>query len=116
MAGISCRDKDGVLITCSEDWWNKHIEAEHSEMKGCESYVQATIQNPYQVYQDARHIDRRILYKPFILPHPFDKYYLRVVIKYEQKKPPSNARGYVLTAFPSTKRKGDILIWQNSSL
>ena len=45
-----------------------------------------------------------------------DKYYLRVVIKYEQKKPPSNARGYVLTAFPSTKRKGDILIWQNSSL
>jgi len=56
MAGVfRCRDKDNVIIVCPEHTWKNHIVAEHPEMEGCEVYVKAAIQKPYQIYQDGRH-------------------------------------------------------------
>lgn len=107
-----CRDKDNVIIICPEDTWKNHIVAEHPEMEGCEAYVKAAIEKPYQIYQDGRHSNRKNIYRPFILPKPFQTQYLRVGIEYRQKFF-GELRGYVRTAFPCQgKRKGDILIWQ----
>jgi len=109
---FKCIDRNGIVVLCSKGTWNNHIIAEHPEMKGWEAYVKAAIEKPNQIYQDGRHPHIRIIYRPFILPKPYNLYYLRVAIKYRTRKF-GGARGYVSTAFPCVnKRKGDILIWE----
>lgn len=113
MNNIQCYDKDGTAVVCKRNYWEAHIIDAHPEMKGCEGHVKATIESPYQIYQDSTHPNRRILYRPFILPKPYDRQYLRVAIDYRHrrwKKP----RGYVVTAFSSANiKKGDILVWSS---
>ena len=108
-----CRDKDGVLVICTQSTWEKHIIAEHPEMRGNEMCVKAAIEDPYQIYQDPRHANKKNIYKPFVLPKPYHTQYLRVAIEY--KKPLfRQLKGYVSSAFAcKTKRKGDILIWEH---
>lgn len=78
-------------------------------MQGCEAYVEASIRDPYQIYQDSSDLQKKIIYKPFVLPKPYDRQYLRVAIDYHKKK----RVAYVRTAFPCiNKKKGDILIWE----
>jgi len=111
---FQCRDRDGIVVYCSKDTWYNHIIAEHPDMRGWEAYVKTAIEKPYQVYQDGRHPHIRVIYAPFILPKPYNLYYLRVAIKY-RKRAFGKLRGYVSTAFPCVnKRKGDILIWEES--
>jgi hypothetical protein len=113
MAGFTCQDKDGTEIICTADNWKNHIVSEHPEMGGCEAHVK-TIEKPYQVYQDARNINRKVVYKPFILPKPFHTQYLRVAIEYKKRRF-GHIRGYVVTAFSCTGiRKGDILLWEET--
>ncbi len=109
-----CVDKNGTTIVCSKETWNNHVLAEHPEMEGCEAYVKAVIEKPYQIYQDGRHPNIQNIYRPFILPKPYNLYYLRVAIKY-RKKVLGDLKGYISTAFPCVNiRKGDILIWEES--
>ncbi len=112
MAAFRCVDKDGVTVMCSRDTWENHILAEHLEMEGCEAYVKAAVENPYQIYQDSRYPNKKIIYKPFILPKPFHTQYLRVAIQY-RKRMFRDLVGYVLSAFAcQNKKQGDILIWE----
>ena len=109
---LRCLDKDGVTVICSRDTWENHVVPEHPEMRGCEAYVKATIEKPYQLYQDSKHPNQKVIYQPFILPKPFHTQYLRVAIKYRKRKW-GNVVGYILTAFAcQNKKKGDILIWE----
>ena len=81
-------------------------------MIGCEAVVKAVIEQPYRVYQDKRHLHRRVFYKPFVLPRPFHTQYLRVVVQYKERRFGSK-RGHVMTAFACTQvREGDILLWE----
>ncbi|MBE0431327.1 MAG: hypothetical protein IBX67_05830 [Dehalococcoidia bacterium] len=110
---LRCKDKDGITIICSQDTWDNHIVSGHPEVKGCEMIVKTAIEKPFQVYQDGRHANRRIIYKPFVLPKPFHTQYLRIAIEYHRGKVSRNMQGYVCSAFAcQTKRKGDILIWE----
>lgn len=112
MVLFRCKDRDGVLISCSNEVWQTHIIDEHPEMIGCETYVKASIEQPYQICQDTTHIDRKVIYKPFILPKPYHTYYLRIVIEYKEKLF-RGIRGYVVTAYPCTSRKtGEVVLWQ----
>ena len=108
---IACVDRDGIQVVCDDGTWYNHIIAEHPEMEGWEAYVKATVENPYQIYQDHTQVNKKAFYKPFILPKPWHTQYLRVVIEYRK----SRKLGYICTAFPcSNIRKGDILIWQGT--
>ena len=74
--------------------------------------MKAAIEQPYRVYQDKRHLHRKIYYRPFILPKPFHMQYLRVVVEYRERRF-SSERGHVVTAFACTEvREGDILLWE----
>lgn len=111
---FTCIDKDGIIVVCTKDTWYNHIVAEHPEMKGWEVYVKASIEKPFQIYQDGRHPYIRIIYRPFVLPKPYNLSFLRIAIKYRKRRF-DKLRGYVSTAFPCVnKRKGDILIWEES--
>ena len=106
-----CKDSDGITVICRRDTWENHIVAEHPEMKGCEMTVKVAIEKPYQLYQDGKHPNKRIIYKPFVLPKPFHTQYLRVAIEYHKGKISRKLQGYVCSAFACrSKRKGDILI------
>lgn len=112
MVVFRCSDKDGITVICSSGTWENHIVAKHPEMKGCDAYVKASIEKPYQIYQDSKHPNTKIVYRPFILPKPFHTQYLRVAIKY-RKRMFEGLVGYVSTAFAcQNKREGDILIWE----
>lgn len=109
-----CRDIDNVVVVCYKDTWENHIAGEHLEVKGCEHIVKEAIEKPYRVYQDSRHISRKNIYKPFVLPKPCHTDYLRVGIEY-RKRLLVGLRGFVRTAFACKNiRKGDILIWEDT--
>jgi hypothetical protein len=111
---IDCLDKDGIRVVCDEGTWYNHILAEHPEIKECEAIVKAAINTPYEIYQDNLVLNKKVIYKPFVLPKPFNTYYLRIVIEYEKSRF-RGMRGYIRTAFAcSNKKKGDILIWRGS--
>jgi len=111
---IDCFDKDGIKVVCDEGTWYNHILAEHPEMTGCEEIIKATINNPYEIYQDRIAINKKAICKPFVLPKPFHTYYLRIVIEYDKSKF-RGTKGYVRTAFACVnKKKGDILLWESS--
>lgn len=79
-------------------------------MRGQQSAVEVALRDPVYVYQDGRHLGRRIFYRPFTLPKPYDRYYLRVVIRYFAAH--GKERGEIITAFSSANiRQGDIRIW-----
>ena len=108
-----CTDKDGLTVICTKDTWEHHIVSGHPEMEGQEAIVKTAIENPYQVYQDGKHANRRNIYRPFVLPKPFNTEYLRIGIEYRGRKLTGKVQGYVCTAFACrTKKKGEILIWE----
>ncbi|HEY93818.1 MAG TPA: hypothetical protein G4O15_02615 [Dehalococcoidia bacterium] len=113
---IECTDKDGIKVVCDDGTWYNHIEAEHPEMKECAAIVKETIQDPYEIYQDRFNLNKKVIYKPFVLPRPFHTYYLRIVIEYKTRKLRGGLIGYVRTAFAcSNKKKGDVLLWVKPS-
>lgn len=106
------KDKDGHTVVCSRGWWEKHIINRHPEVADWLAHIQTAIQDPYQVYQDRTNLNRKIYYRPFILPPPFSTQYLRIAIQYKQKIT-GQITGFIVTAFPcSNIKEGDILIWQ----
>ena len=93
-----------------------HIVARHPELHGCEAYVKAAIESPYQMYQDRHNLNKKIIYQPFVLPKPFHTQYLRIAIEY-RKNIFGRIKGYVCTAFAcKQKKEGDILLWEQSQL
>jgi hypothetical protein len=85
-------------------------------MVGCEALVKATIENPFQVYQDPKHIDGRIIYKSVKFPRWVQPQVLRVIIRYAKLRFKKEKIGYIRTAHASfhSGRKGEILIWSAS--
>ena len=101
---------DGIEIRCRHDTWAGHIADEHLELEGQQSAVSATIQEPIYIYQSGRYPRRRVFYRPFVLPAPFQRNYLLVVIEYRGGV--NRRRGEVITAFATINiKEGDILIW-----
>ncbi len=111
---FKCKDKDGVDVVCHESTWNNHIISDHPELKDCENVVIEAIGSPYRIYEDCRNPKRKIIYKPFVLPKPFNTYYLRICIEYHTRMF-GGKRGYVVTAFSAQGiKKGDKLEWQQA--
>ena len=103
-------DRDGVSVHCRHDTWARHIVDEHREMEDQQGAVIGAIGNPAYIYQSERYPQRRLLYRPFILPKPFDRTYLLVVIEYRTSR--GQRRGEVVTAFSAFNiKQRDILIW-----
>jgi len=110
-AVLKCRDRDNVLVICNSDTWQNHIVAKHPEMKGGLAYVRAVLESPDQIYQDASHANERNFYRYGIMPDPYNQQYVRVGVRYEDKKL-TGPRGYVITAFACQGvKKGEILRW-----
>ncbi len=107
---FSTTDKDNVQVSCSHDTWDSHIAGEHLEMVGQQLAVESTVRDPAYEYKSGRYPDRRLFYKPFVLPGPFHRTYLLVVVGYRTRD--GFSTGSVITAFSTANMKqGYILIW-----
>ena len=103
-------DPNGITVRCHHDTWESHVADEHLEMRDQQAAVSATITQPVFIYQDRAHPRRHVYYRPFVLPEPYYRYYLRVVVEYHGHG--DRKRGALVTAFAAANiRQGDVLIW-----
>jgi len=114
---VEAKDPWRQAVTLSEETWEKHIVCEHPEMGAMASRdeilscISQTISNPLYICQDAIHSNRRNFYLPFILPKPYQRSYLKVVVEYRKRW--FGLKGYVRTAYSTTALKpGEKIIWQ----
>lgn len=108
---IDTHDPVGKRVICAESHWIAHIISKHTALQGREHAVAAAIEHPEVICQSDTHADRQVYYARGLLPAPFDKALLRVVVEYHygalQGLPAT-----VVTAFPSADRKkGEHVTW-----
>lgn len=85
--------------------------AKHPEIWGQEVAAVATLENPLAIYQDAKHPERHVYYRPGVLKDDFAKGYLRIVVAFKGK----GKRGYLVSAHGAFgPKKGEVLIWPQS--
>ena len=107
---FAATDPNGVLITCNKRNWLEHIVERHPEMAAQETAVVATIERPLAIYQDANRANRRVFYRQGVLPHPFNRAYLRVVVEYRRHR--AGERGHAVTAFAVLRpKRGETILW-----
>lgn len=107
---FSIEDRDGSSVRCTHDSWANHIVDEHPELENQQSAVSITVQEPIYIYQSGRYPERRLFYRPFVLPAPFRNSYVLVVIAYRGSG--DRRRGEVVSAYATANiKEGDILIW-----
>jgi hypothetical protein len=102
-------DYRGVLVICIHDRWEGHIVSGHEYMEGQQAAVITALSDPYYVYRSAGRSNRRLYYRPLVLPRPYTQDFLLVVADY-----PTGRRrpGRIVTAYRrQTFRRGDIWIW-----
>ena len=111
---FACSDRDGIRVSCDEREWYDHIVDEHPEVDGREEEIRLAISDPFAVYQDANHPDRKLYYRLTTqMPAPLMLGYIRVVVQYRKRS--REVRGQVITAFLSPKiREGDTQLWSSS--
>ena len=107
--GLETADYWGTLVICTHEIWDGHIISKHYPMENLQAAVQISLSNPKFVYQSGRYPDRKLFYRPYLLPRPYDTHYLLVVVGYYSN---GTKTGTVITAYPRKFiAKGDILIW-----
>jgi hypothetical protein len=73
---------NGVPVTCSVGYWRDHVELHHPNMVGQAKLVEKVINEPLAIYQSPTDINRHLLYGVSVLPPPFNRGYIRVVVEY----------------------------------
>ena len=106
-AHFTCIDRFGIRVVCDEVVWFGHILASRPELADCEQEVIHALTDPFAVYHDVRHPDRRLFYTVTTrAPTPLGLGYMRVVVQYRSGG--NRVRGHVVTAFPTQGiRQGD---------
>ena len=109
--GFEWVDREGVPVFLQQgDLGGTHYARRHLEVSGQEEAVRLAISHPLYVYRDARYFNRKVYYLPFVLPAPYDRFYLKVVVAYDMEG--GRMKGQVITAFgEETVRESDELLW-----
>ncbi len=96
---VRCVDQWGREIVLTVDRWQTHILPDHPELLWNEAGVVQALTNPTQVMFDKTFRDRENYYRPFTLPPPFDRTYLKVCARFAAPEPGQAVRGTVVTAY-----------------
>jgi hypothetical protein len=108
-------DPRGLSIRCEKKQWCRHVVAHRPGLEEHLDLVRQTIENPLMICSDATNPNREIYYSFGILPAPFDKLYLKVVVEFSERA--EKRYGTVITVFtPDTPKTGEELIWTSPHL
>ena len=101
------------MVTIDRDRWNWKIINKHPALIGNEQCVVTCLQDPLYVMDD---VDRpgtvECFYRPFTLPEPFHRTYLKVVVEYSAHPATGTIQGRVLTAYSTNDiKQGETQRW-----
>lgn len=103
-------DPRGLSIRCEKKQWYRHVVAHRPGLEKHLDLVRQTIENPLMICSDATNPNREVYYSFGVLPAPFDKLYLKIVIEFSERA--GKRYGTVITAFtPDTPKTGEKVIW-----
>ena len=97
---LRCRDRWGRVVALTDDQWINHIKLRHVEMRSiCPDPLRMAIEQPEAVTSDRTFPDREHSYRSGVLPPPYERTYINVVVGYTQTDPEGPATGFVVTAY-----------------
>ena len=101
----------GRDIVLYEDTWYDKVLASHIEMSDMIDAVVQTLTDPDRVAFDASFAGGENYYRRWVLPHPYDVDFLKVVVRFEDIN--GEMAGVVVTAFsaPNSKKRGERFKW-----
>lgn len=113
---LRCRDRRGRTIVLTYERWTGHILPEHAELSGNLDSVRQVLEDPYCVMLDRDFPNRENFYRPFTLPRPFDRTYLKVCVEFGTSQGTSGVHGHVVTAYSTlTIKSGENQKWSRLS-
>lgn len=81
-------------------------------MQGCQSHIVTALTDPYLVVFDKQRHDVENFYRPFTLPKPYDRAYLKVVVRFHRRPLMLGVRGEILTAYATNDTQaGEKVKW-----
>ena len=102
------QDYEGKPVRCSHWRWEEHIAAKHAELADQQEAVRITISHPEHKYRSGRFPRRKLYYRRNVLPLPYEREYLLVIVNYPASL---EGEGRVLSAYKTRRIKdGDDLI------
>ena len=93
------RCKFGKLVRVTVERW-QHAMSKHPEMRGREDDVRRILEDPDEIRCDLKNS------KAHRYHGKFDDHYARVAVKFLDDE------GFMITAFPETKKGGGKVIWR----
>jgi hypothetical protein len=107
---LSCEDPLGRPILARRQRWDEHIRARHPEIASLVEAVRATLEAPDFIVSDFDNPDGLNDYRTGVLPPPYDRLYLKVVVTFRQSA--FAVIGDVITAYPTGKiARGEVQQW-----
>ena len=104
---FEARDYEGKVVRCSHWRWEEHITAKHAELVDHQEAMSIAIGNPEHKYRSGRFPHRKLYYRQNVLPPPYEREYLLVIVNY----PVDLDKGRVLSAYKTRRiREGDDLL------
>ena len=107
---VACVDPLGRSIAARRRRWDEHVIARHPEIASHAEAVRATLTAPDFIVTDFDNPDGLNYYRFGVLPPPYSRLYLKVVVSFRGSGSP--AVGDVITAY-STGRiaRGEVQQW-----
>ena len=102
---LRCRDRWGREIVLPDYTWHNDILANHGELVGHLDAVDRTVRRPHRVTYDKDYSDREVSYRRGVLPAPYDRDYLKVVVEFRQSATVDLPRGRIVTAYTAERIK-----------
>lgn len=107
---FSCADPLGRPIAARRRRWEEHIRARHPEIAPHGEAVRATLEAPDFIVADFDNPDGLNYYRLAVLPSPYDRLYLKVVVSFDRVG--STVIGDVITAYPTGQiARGEVQRW-----
>ena len=107
---ISCADPLAQSIVARRQRWEEHVRPRHPEVADQVKAVLATLEAPDYIVSDVDNPDGLNYYRFAVLPPPYHRLYLKVVVTFQQFG--SNVVGDVITAYPTGRiARGEVQRW-----
>lgn len=92
---LRCQDRWNREIVLTDRTWYGHVLSNHAELTDHLTAVERTVRRPQRVTTDKDDPDREVFYRRGILPVPYHRDYLKVVVQFDNDA----GQGRIVTAF-----------------
>jgi len=110
---LSCFDQWGREIVLSDSRWQDHILPDHAELNGNLNSIRQAIEAPTGINFDETAVNGENFYRLGALPAPYDRYFLKVCVRFVLLDVGGPWRGEIVTAYATNKEKrGEAVKWR----